>query len=76
MFHLLVVWIVWFIKQFLWYKPFKPTFVSQIKNLLQCLYGCFSHSPKKHLKFTKLVEIMKTKGNKILHVIKLNDIYD
>ncbi len=43
----------------------------QIENLLQCLYGYFSHSPKRNLKFIKLVEIMDTKGNKILCNIKI-----
>jgi len=42
--------------------------VSCIKNLLQCLYGYFNHNPKKYLEFTKLVEIMKIKGNKILWI--------
>jgi hypothetical protein len=42
-----------------------------IENLLQCLYGYFNHNPKRHLKFTKLVEIMETKSNKILWNIKI-----
>ncbi len=42
-----------------------------IENLLQCLYGYFNHSPKRHLEFTKLVEIMEIKRNKILRNIKI-----
>ncbi len=44
--------------------------VSWIENLLQCLYGYFNHSPKRHLKCTKIIKIMETKGNKILWNIK------
>ncbi len=44
--------------------------VSCIENLLQYLYGYFSHSPKRHLKCTKMAKIMETKGNKILWSIK------
>ncbi len=43
--------------------------VFHIENLLQCLYGYFSYSPKKHLEFTKLINIMEIKG-KILWNIK------
>jgi len=45
--------------------------VSHIENLLQCLYGYFNHSPKRHFKFTKFVEIMETKSNKIMRSIKI-----
>ncbi len=51
-------------------NPFNLPLNSCIKNLLQCLYGYFNHSPKKHLEFTKLVEIMEIEGNKILWNIK------
>jgi hypothetical protein len=37
--------------------------------LLQSLYF-FSHSPKKHLEFLKLVDLMKAKGSKILQNVK------
>jgi hypothetical protein len=30
------------------------------------MHNYFAHSPKKHLKFTKFIEIFETKGNKIL----------
>jgi hypothetical protein len=43
-----------------------------IENLLQCLYGYFSHRRKRHLEFIKLVEIMETKGNKISTTSKLD----
>jgi hypothetical protein len=37
-----------------------------LENLFQTLYAYFSESPKKHLEFNKLVEIMETQGNKLL----------
>jgi hypothetical protein len=36
-----------------------------LENLLQTMHNYFAHSPKKHLKFTKFIEIFETKGNKI-----------
>jgi hypothetical protein len=44
--------------------------VFRIESLLQCIYVYFSHSPKRHLEFAKLVEIMETKGNKLLQNMK------
>ncbi len=44
---------------------------SCIESLLWCIYAYFNHNPKRHLKFDKLVEIMETKGNKILWNIKI-----
>ncbi len=44
--------------------------VSCIESLLQCIYAYFNHSPKRHLEFAKLIEIMETKGNEILQNIK------
>jgi hypothetical protein len=41
-----------------------------IANLLETLHAYFAYSPKRHLKLTKLVDIMETKGNKVLHNIK------
>jgi len=64
MLHLLLVYIVLHMVQTFSNIPL----VSCIKNLLQCLYGYLNHSLKKHLEFTKLVEIMKIKGNKILWI--------
>jgi hypothetical protein len=40
--------------------------VSLIEDLLQDVYTFFCKSPKKHLAFVKLAEMMDTKGNKIL----------
>jgi hypothetical protein len=37
-----------------------------LEHLLQTLDSCFAHSLKKHLKFTKLVEMLETKGIKFL----------
>ncbi len=42
--------------------------------LVKCTFGdfvvklacVFTHSPKRHLKFTKLAKFMETRGNKIL----------
>jgi len=39
-------------------------------NLLQALHNYFAHSYKKHLEFTKLVEIMEMKGKKIFQNVK------
>jgi hypothetical protein len=41
---------------------------------MQCIYVCFNHSRKKHLEFSKMVEIMETKGNKILQNIQTRQI--
>jgi hypothetical protein len=32
--------------------------VIQLENMLQTLHSYFAHSPKRHLEFTKLVELM------------------
>jgi hypothetical protein len=34
------------------------------------MYGYFNHSPKRRLKFYKLTQILKMKGNKILKNVK------
>jgi hypothetical protein len=44
--------------------------VSQIEDMLQNYYMYFSHSPKYHIEFTKLVELMEIKILKILHNVK------
>jgi hypothetical protein len=41
-----------------------------LEHLLQTLDNCFAHSQKKHLKFTKLIEMLETKGDKILQNVK------
>jgi hypothetical protein len=38
--------------------------VSIIEGLFQTLYNYFSKSPKRHLEFFKLVELMETKGSR------------
>jgi hypothetical protein len=45
--------------------------MSSIENMLQSIYNYFSHSPKHHLEFVKLVELMQTKGLNILKNIKM-----
>jgi hypothetical protein len=45
--------------------------VKHIESLLQTLHAYFAHSPKRYLEFTKLVEVMETKRNKILHNVKI-----
>lgn len=49
----------------------KLPLVMHLENLLQCLFSYFSHSPKRHLEFTKLAKSMATKGNKIIWIVKL-----
>ncbi len=44
--------------------------VNKLEGLLQTLYNYFSESPKRHLEFTKLVQVMETKGAKILKNVK------
>jgi hypothetical protein len=43
---------------------------NRIEGLLQTLYNYFFKSPKRHLEFTKLTELMETKGAKILKNVK------
>jgi hypothetical protein len=38
--------------------------VNKIEGLFQTLYKYFSKSPKRHLEFTKLAEVMELKGMK------------
>jgi hypothetical protein len=44
--------------------------VIHLEHLLQTLHSYFAHSPKRHLEFTKLVEILEMKENKILWNVK------
>jgi hypothetical protein len=44
--------------------------VVWLESLLQCLYFYFAHSLKKRLKFTKILELVATKGNQILWNVK------
>ncbi len=49
---------------------FTMPMISKLENFLQMLYGYFSTSPKRHLEFTKLVEIVETKGLKVIQNVK------
>jgi hypothetical protein len=44
--------------------------VNIIKGLLSTLYNYFYKNFKRHLEFTKLVEVMETRGAKILKNVK------
>jgi hypothetical protein len=44
--------------------------LQKIELLLADLYSYFCKSPKKHIEFCKLAEVMETKGLKILRNIK------
>ncbi len=44
--------------------------VKYIEDLLLSFYSFFSHSPKMHIEFFKLVDLMKTKGSKNLRNVK------
>jgi hypothetical protein len=44
--------------------------VEGIEDILANLYTYFCKTPQKHLEFLKLVEVMETKGLKILRNIK------
>ncbi len=49
--------------------------VNKLEGLFHTLYNYFSKSPKWHLGFTKLVELMETKGAKILKNVKTGWIF-
>jgi hypothetical protein len=44
--------------------------VNRIEDLLQTLHSNFARSPKRHLEFIKLAEVLQTKGLKILKQVK------
>jgi hypothetical protein len=44
--------------------------VVKLEELLQSLYSYFTSSPKQHLEFIKLLEIVETQGFKILQSVK------
>jgi hypothetical protein len=44
--------------------------VAKIEALLASMYMCFAHCLKRHLEHNKLIEIMETKGLKILQNVK------
>jgi hypothetical protein len=45
--------------------------VYNLENIIQTLYSYFNKSPKRHLEFIKLVEIMEIQDNKSLKNIKI-----
>ena len=44
--------------------------MSRIEGLLKSSHAYFKHSPKRHLEFIKLAEVMETKGLKLLKNVK------
>jgi hypothetical protein len=48
----------------------KLPILHKIEQMLQDIYNYFCKSPKKHMEFLKLAEVMETKGLKILRNIK------
>jgi hypothetical protein len=44
--------------------------VTKIESLLQSLHSYFTSSPKRHLEFTKLAEIVETSGLKMLPTVR------
>jgi hypothetical protein len=46
------------------------TLIIKIEGFFKNMYGYFSHSPKRHLEFQRLAQILKTKGNKIFKNVK------
>jgi len=49
--------------------------VKHIESLLQTLHAYFAHYLKHYLEFTKLFKIMKTKGHKIFHIVKIKWVF-
>ncbi len=45
-------------------------FIAKIEGFKLNMYGHFSHSPKRHLEFQRLVQTLESKGNKILKNVK------
>jgi hypothetical protein len=44
--------------------------VNRIEDLIQSLHSYFTRSPKRHLEFVNLAEVLETKGLKILRQVK------
>jgi hypothetical protein len=44
--------------------------MNHIEGLLKSSHAYFKHSPKRHLEFVKLAELMETKGLKLLKNVK------
>jgi hypothetical protein len=50
--------------------------VAKLESLCQAMYAYFSHSPKKHLEFQKLVDVVETKGLRILRNVTTRSLLD
>ncbi len=46
--------------------------MRKIEDVLQSLYTCFFHNPKKTKEFVDLVAIVETRGQQILRNIKIH----
>jgi hypothetical protein len=53
----------------------KLDLVCWLEGILQALYAFFIHSLKKFMEFHKLVELIGTKGNKLLKNVKTRWIF-
>jgi hypothetical protein len=42
-----------------------------LKGILQILYACFVHNPKKFVEFQKLVDLLNMKKNKLFRNVKM-----
>jgi len=51
-------------------SPRDLTFIARIEVFMMNMYGYFNHSPKRHLEFYKLTQILKMKRNKIFKNVK------
>ncbi len=45
-------------------------FIARLKSFMINLYGYFSHSPKRHLEFQRLVHTLETTMNKNFKMVK------
>ncbi|CAM6083703.1 unnamed protein product [Calypogeia fissa] len=48
----------------------KLSIVEKLEDLCQAMYAYFSKSPKRHLEFVELAEMVETKGNRTLRNVK------
>jgi hypothetical protein len=46
--------------------------ISSIKDLLQSCHAYFAHNPKRYFEFTKLTDMMETKGLKMFKNVKMH----
>jgi len=44
--------------------------VAKVEELCQSMYAYFSHSPKRHLEFQKLADLVETEGRRMLRNVK------